>query len=447
MNITLTPKGFPFPDPPQEQDMYTCVHCGLCLNECPTYIATGLEMESPRGRIALMKGVHDGALTMSPEVVAHWQRCIQCRACEAACPSGVPFGMLMERTQAQMAMLPQPRRSRFGRWFAYRVLLPHRTLLSAAGRLTWLYQKLGVQWVMRTSRATSLLPRSLQAAEAQLPPLPARFFGPRRKPYPAQSTPQTRGAERKVRVALLSGCVMSLAYAPTMRATVRVLARNGCEVTVPPAQTCCGSLHAHAGDRAKAKELAWQNIRAFLDAGVEKVVTASAGCGATMRDYADLFADEPEKRKQAEKLAAMTVDITEFLASLPVQAPKARLDLKVTYQDSCHLAHAQRVTKAPRELLKLISGVELVEMKNSARCCGAGGAYNLLQPDLSDAVLSAKLDTIAATRAETVCTANPGCMMQLAKGLRLRDMQGRVCHVVDLLDEAYQKEDSQTRPF
>ncbi|MSP79240.1 MAG: (Fe-S)-binding protein [Dehalococcoidia bacterium] len=436
VKITLTPKGFPFAEPPDESDLYKCVHCGLCLNECPTYLATGLEMESPRGRLWLMKGVAEGALPMSPEVVAHWQRCIQCRACEAVCPSGVPFGRLMERTQAQVAQATKSKQSRgprFLRWLMLRALLPHRSLLYAAGRLTWAYQKSGGQWLARKSCIVGLLPSGMQAAEAQLPALPNAFFHPSPRVTKAHGT-------RRMRVALLSGCVMPIAYGPTMRAAVRVLTRNGCDVVLPPNQTCCGALHGHTGDRAMAKELAWRNIQAFLATNVEKVITASAGCGSTMREYADLFRDEPLKRAQAEKLAAMTVDITEFLASLPLDAPRARLDVKVTYQDSCHLAHAQRITRAPRQVLAAIPGVELIEMKNSARCCGAGGAYNLLQPDLSEAVLADKMDSVQAAKANVVCTANPGCMMQLGKGLRQRGLPGRVCHVVDLLDEAYQRE-------
>ncbi len=368
VKITLTPKGFPFADPPDEGDLYKCVHCGLCLNECPTYIATGLEMESPRGRLWLMKSVHEGALPMSPDVMAHWQRCIQCRACEAACPSGVPFGWLMERTLAQVAVATRPKRGvgeRFLRWLTLRALLPHRSLLYGTGRVTWLYQKTGLQWMARKSGATSVLPKGLQAAEAQLPPLPNTFFHPSPRVTKAQGT-------KRMRVALLSGCVMPIAYGPTMRAAVRVLTRNGCDVVLPPNQTCCGAMHAHTGELAQAKELAWRNIQAFLQADVERVVTASAGCGATMKEYAHLFRDEPEKRAQAEKLSAMTMDITEFLASLPLETPRAPLTVKVTYQDSCHLAHAQRITRAPRQVLAAIPGVELIEMQNSARCCGAG---------------------------------------------------------------------------
>jgi Fe-S oxidoreductase len=378
-----------------------------------------------------MKGVTEGELALTPRVTAHWERCIQCRACEVACPSGVPFGRLMERTLAQVS-LAQGRRG-LAKWLAYRVLLPHLTLLRVVGKLGWAYQRSGLQWAVRRSGVLRLLPRGLRAAEAQLPPLPGRSFPSRARVYPAQGA-------RRARVALLAGCVMPITHGPTMEAAVRVLTRNGCEVVLPPAQGCCGALHGHAGERALAKELAWRNIQAFLAAGVEKVVTASAGCGSTMKEYAELFADDPARREQARRLAAMTVDVTELLAALPLVPPKTGLSLRVTYQDSCHLAHAQRITRAPRQVLAAIPGLELVEMKDSAHCCGAGGAYNMLQPKLSERVLAAKMENVADTRADVVATANPGCMLQLGKGLRERSLGGRVCHVVDLLDEAYQKE-------
>lgn len=430
-------KGFSFAEPPRTGELYQCVHCGLCLNECPTYLATGLETESPRGRLWLMKGVMESELELTPNATAHWERCIQCRACEVACPSGVPFGRLMERALAQ-ASLTQRQRG-FWRWLAYRVLLPRPWLLRVVGKLGWAYQRSGLQWFVRHSGALRLMPKGLRAAEAQLPPLPRRPFPTTPHVHPA------RGA-RRARVALLAGCVMPVTHGPTLEATIRVLTRNSCEVVVPPAQRCCGALHSHAGERTQARELAWRTIQAFLAADVEKVVVPSAGCGSTMKEYAELFSDDPARRGQAQRLAAMTVDITEFLASLPLTAPKANLPLRVTYQDSCHLAHAQRITRAPRQVLAAIPGLTLVEMKDSARCCGAGGAYNMLQPDLSEQVLVAKMENVIATHADVVATANPGCMLQLVKGLRERGLARRVCHVVDLLDEAYRQEDSkQTR--
>ncbi|MSQ11648.1 MAG: (Fe-S)-binding protein [Dehalococcoidia bacterium] len=426
-------QGFSPLDAPKEDELYKCVHCGLCLNECPTYLATGQETESPRGRLWLMKGVVEGEIGLTPSVTAHWERCVQCRACEAVCPSGVPFGRLMERTLAQVRRLPGRRRFSLGHWLGYRVVLPRPWLLRLLGRLAWAYQRSGLQWAARRSGALRLLPAGLRAAEGLLPALPTSSFTPTGRVVPAQG-------QRRGRVALLAGCVMAVAQSPTIRAAIRVLARNGCDVLVPRGQGCCGALHSHAGERAQARELAWRNIQTFLEVGVDAVVTASAGCGAAMKEYPELFADDPRRREAAERVAAMTVDITEFLAKLPLRAPEAALPLRITYQDSCHLAHAQRITRAPRQVLAAIPGLQFVEMHDPARCCGAGGAYNLLQPELSERILSAKMDDVAETQAAVVATANPGCMMQIEKGLRTRKMRVRVCHVVDLLDAAYQRE-------
>jgi glycolate oxidase iron-sulfur subunit len=390
-------------------------------------------MESPRGRLWLMKGVNEGALTLSQTVTKHWERCIQCRACETACPSSVPYGRLIERALAQASSARK--QGGIGRWLAYKVMLPRPALLRLAGRLAWLYQRSGVQALVRASGILRVLPRGFRSAEAQVPRMPFRFFRAEGRAFPAQG-------QRRGRVALLAGCVMPITHGPTMDATVRVLTRNGYEVVVPRAQGCCGSLHAHAGDLAAACVLARKNLRAFLDAGVDKVVTCSAGCGSTMKEYADLFRSDPASLADAQRVAGMTVDVTELLASQPdgiVPPPKA-LNFRVTYQDSCHLAHAQRITAAPRKLLAAIPGLTLVEMQNSTQCCGAGGAYSVTQPEIAGRVLDTKMDAVAGTKAQVICTANPGCMMQLEKGIRQRRMDARVKHVVDLLDEAYRSD-------
>ena len=424
--------GFTGPDAPREEDLYKCVHCGLCLNACPTYVETGLETESPRGRIALMKAVFEGRVGIEPGVVEHWDLCIQCRACEAACPSGVPYGRLIEQAQAQA----RPRRrgllGRFTAWLAYAQVLPSPGRMRVLGGLLRLYHRSGMRALVRASRILRLVP-PIAEAEAALPELSGPAFRASGQVYPA------RGSVR-ARVGLLSGCVMPIFHGSTMEAAVRVLTRNGCEVHVPAAQGCCGSLNLHGGDLDGGRAMARRNIDAFLDAGVDVIVTASAGCGASMKEAADLFRDDPAYLAKAERFGAMTQDITEFLASLPVDPPRADAPMRVTYQDSCHLVHAQRLSAPPRELLAAIPGLELVEMPHSDRCCGAGGSYQITQREMSGQLRTHKLEEAAATGAGTIATANPGCMVQLALGAREAGLPVRVCHVVDLLDEAYRLE-------
>ncbi|PKB71819.1 MAG: hypothetical protein BZY87_03625 [SAR202 cluster bacterium Io17-Chloro-G6] len=423
--------GFAGPDAPAESDLYRCVHCGLCLSSCPTYIETALEMESPRGRLALMKAVNEGRVQITPRIVSHWEMCLQCRACEAVCPSGVPYGRIMERTRAQVraAGLQSKELRRFSRFFL-RAALPHPQRLRIGARLIRLYQRFGIQKLVRLSHLLHLLPGGIAELESQLPPMSSRFFGPSAMVHPAQG-------EKKMTVSLLSGCVMPLMQGPTMEATVRVLTRNGCDVMVPQGQGCCGALNAHAGDLDNSRAMARTNIDALMSAGVEQVVTSSAGCGSTMKEYAELLKDDPEYSAKAVRFSEMTQDVTEFLVGLPFQSPTATVNRKVTYQDPCHLAHAQRITAAPRAILNSIPGLELVEMENSSLCCGGAGIYSSVQPALSRRLLKRKLSAIDATWTQEVITANPGCMLQVEQGLKSRGTPSRVRHVVDILDEAY----------
>ncbi len=422
--------GFTWPDAPAESDLYRCVHCGLCLSSCPTYVETALEMESPRGRLALMKAVNEGRVEITPRIVSHWEMCLQCRACEAVCPSGVPYGRIMERTRAQVraAGLQSRELRRFSRFFL-RAALPHPRRLRFGAHLIRLYQRLGIQKLLRLSRLLHLLPGGIADLEAQLPSM-GRFFGPSATVHPAQG-------EKRMTVALLSGCVMPLMQGPTMEATVRVLTRNGCDVLVPRGQGCCGALNAHAGDLENSRAMARKNIDSLMAAGVEQIVTSSAGCGSTMKEYAELLKDDPDYNAKAVRFGEMTQDVTEFLVGLPFQAPTSTINRKVTYLDPCHLAHAQRITAAPRAILNSIPGLELVEMENSTLCCGGAGIYSSVQPALSQRLLKRKLNAIDATGTQEVITANPGCMLQVEQGFRSRGTAGRVRHVVDILDEAY----------
>ena len=410
-------------------ELYRCIHCGLCLEHCPTYLDLGLETESPRGRIALMRAVYEGRLAPTPDVQQHWDLCLGCRACEAVCPSGVPYGRLIEATRAWTAThTRRPLSERLLRRLAFSWLLPSQGRLRAAGFLLLMYQRSGLQWLVRTTGLLRLAP-GLRKAEEGLPKVPARFFAAKGQVYPARGV-------RQRRVGLLAGCVMPIFQSSTMEAAVQVLVENGCEVVVPQGQGCCGALNVHSGEQARAREMARKNVQAFLDADVETVVVASAGCSAAMKNYAELLGATSGEATRAAQVSDKVQDITEFLASLSIEPPAAT-PVRVTYQDPCHLAHAQRITSSPRELLGSIPGVELTEMRRPDVCCGAAGSYQLVEQEMSDRLLDGRLDQIRETGAEVVATANPGCMLQLERGVRQRGMDVRVCHVVDLLAEAY----------
>ncbi|HEY8491688.1 MAG TPA: heterodisulfide reductase-related iron-sulfur binding cluster [Dehalococcoidia bacterium] len=425
------PSAFAGPDAPQEADLYRCVHCGLCAQECPTYVVTGLEMESPRGRITLMRALHEGRTGLTDAVVSHLELCLQCRACEAACPSLVPYGRMMEATRAQILRARRgPALRRAVQGLALRHLAAHPGRVRAAAALLRLYQRSGAQRLLRRSGLLRRLPGSLDGLEAALPDLREGAFRPGRT-YRPSGPPRGR-------VALLSGCVMPAVYARTHRATIRALVRNGYQVTVPAAQRCCGALLAHAGDLDAARRLARHNLDVFLAAGVDAVVVNSAGCGAAMKEYGHLLHGDPAYAGKAERFAGLVRDVTEFLADLPGALEGLRpVPVRATYQDSCHLVHAQRVRAAPRRILRAIPGLELAELPHADRCCGSAGIYSLVQPEMSARLLEEKLAEVAATGAAVVATANPGCMIQLEAGLRQRGLPGRVLHVVELLDQAY----------
>ena len=331
--------GFRGVDVPAEADLYRCVHCGLCLSSCPTYTTLKVETESPRGRIALMRAVHEGRVGISDRIVSHWEMCLQCRACEAVCPSGVPYGRIMEYTRAQT--LSQDKQGaalkRVDRFFL-RAALPHPGRLRFGAHLLRIYQRSGLRSLVRASRLLRLLPESLRQMEAQLPDLREPFFGPTGEVHPARAR-QIGGdaAATAPAVALLSGCVMPVMQGDTMRAAVRVLTRNGCDVAVPIGQVCCGALNLHAGDLETARRLARKNIDVFLAPGADtpgyRIVTASAGCGSNMKEYGELLKHDPEYAEPARRFAELTVDITEFLAGLPLDPPGGAVNRRVTYQD------------------------------------------------------------------------------------------------------------------
>jgi len=423
---------------PRPEDIRQCVHCGFCLNFCPTYVALGLETESPRGRIHLIDALSGGRIEPRRSVLDHLDLCLQCRACETACPSGVRFGRIMEGMRAQIMTTGQHPLGWRLRSVALRWTLPHPRRLRLLALVLRFYQRSGLQSLVRRTRLLRLLPFNLHHMERLLPPVADRFFaaGGAGLPTP-QGTSNPGSGDGASRVALLTGCVMPFLYPQTHEATVRVLERHGCRVVVPEEQVCCGALFVHNGDRKTARGLARRNIDVFLAAEVEAVIVNAAGCGSTLKEYGDLLADDPEYAEKATRFSSLVKDVTEFVAELPFRQGLGRLERRVTYQDSCHLAHGQRITAAPRQILGAVPGLELVEMENADRCCASAGIYNVTQREMSMRLLADKMRAVAATGASQVVTANPGCMLQLEAGLRLHGLEGTVAHVVEVLDEAY----------
>ena len=407
---------------PSDADLSRCVRCGFCLQACPTFTATGLETESPRGRLYLMRALADGIAPPTANALGHLDQCLQCRNCESVCPSGVAFGKVMEQTRAHVleskdAPLAWKLRAMFLREAIAR---PTRMRLFAAG--------------LRFAQASGL-----HSLGEKLPLVGDRAaLAPRiaKRPFTGKGLlADPPGADK--RVAMLTGCIMPYAYPRVHRATVRVLARNGCQVNAPASQVCCGALHAHAGDVRTARRLARANIDAFLAGKPDAIIVNSAGCGAAMKEYGELLANDAEYREKAHDFASRVRDVSEFLADLPFEPPTGAVEAVVTYQDSCHLAHAQRITQAPRAILQAIPGVQVVEMARPDRCCGSAGVYSLTQPEMSLELLGDKMADVLGTGATTVVTANPGCMSQLEAGARREGLSVRVVHVVELLDRAY----------
>lgn len=429
----MAPASSPSPlsvDRPQQADLDKCVHCGLCLNACPTYRQLGLEMDSPRGRIYQMNQVAAGSLEINDDYVEHIDLCLACRACETACPSGVQYGKLVEAARAQIA-----EQRPLGRIesFLYKKVLLSPSLLRLIGYQTWLYQRSGLQWLTRKTGLLSAF-GSLADIESLAPPaeLPFYFekFG---RTFPAIG-------ERRYRVAFMAGCIANVSFARMNEATVRVLQKNGCEVVVPGDQGCCGALHVHRGLRDVGREQAQINIAATEGGGYDAIITNAAGCGSTLKEYPELFESDSEWHGRAEKFSEKLKDVTEFLASIELNRDFAETPFTVTYQDSCHLLHGQKVRTPPRQLLDAIPGLRFKELPLTEICCGSAGVYNIQHTDMSMSLLEDKMRMVDSTGAEIIVTANPGCMLQLQAGdKKFGEGKRRVMHVVELLDDAYQR--------
>jgi glycolate dehydrogenase iron-sulfur subunit len=414
---------------PVYEDYARCVHCGLCLSHCPTYRLWQLEADSPRGRIRQMILVNEGQLALSDRFVEHIDKCLDCRSCETACPSGVEYGKLVEHARARIEQsYKRPWFTRATRNFVFNKLLPFPSRISAAATLLRLYQRSGLQALARGTGVLGLL--GLAERERLLPRIDDQFFyGKLGKTFAAVG-------ERRARVALFAGCIANVTFSKLNEATIRVLTANGCEVAVPDLQLCCGALAAHAGVRETARGLARKNIAAFGRDGFDAILTNAAGCGSTLKEYDHLFsANEPE-HAAATAFAGKIRDVTEFLAGLGLTAKLKSLQGRVTYQDSCHLLHGQKVREAPRQLLRAIPGLEFVELPYSEICCGSAGVYNVTQTDAALELLAEKMKNAKETGARVIATANPGCLLQLRAGAEIHGTGQEVLHVVELLDRA-----------
>ena len=395
-----------------------CVHCGFCLQACPTYLTLEDENDSPRGRLVLMRALVDGSLSVDdPDVRTHIDRCLGCRACETACPSGVPYGHLLEATRATLTRVqPNPPIARLILFvFARRSLV---RLAMLGGRIA---RALRVSWLF--SRLPGRLGFAMSMLESTRAPLPRRRY-------------EATGDGSRGSTTLLTGCVMEGLFAETNRASERTLVTNGYAVVPTAGQRCCGALHAHAGDDDTARELARANVAAFERSGADFIAVNAAGCGATMKEYGQLLSTDPAWHARAAAVAAKVRDVSELLAEAG-PLPGGPLALTVTYDAPCHLVHAQRVTAPPLAVLAAVPGLQLVPLEGSEHCCGSAGIYNLIEPDVSDRVLAPKLASIAATGAPLVATGNPGCLMQIGAGLHQAGMRCRAVHPVDLLDASY----------
>jgi glycolate oxidase iron-sulfur subunit len=416
-----------------------CMHCGLCLPTCPTYDATKVERNSPRGRIALMRSIADGQLEPTKTFAEEMYFCLGCLACMTACPAGVNYAELFEHARAEAeasGVLDSPKRQLI-RSFTLRWLFMDLRRLDLVGRILRLYQELGLQTLLRASGILRLLPKRLRELEAMTPQVQPKFSA---ELIPAITA--SRGT-KKYRVALLSGCAQDLIFSDINRDTAEVLARNDCEVVTPAEQSCCGSLHAHNGEWDLAKRLAREQINQFPPEQYDAIISNAGGCGSHLKHFRKLLADDPVYRERAEAWDRKVKDIHEWLGEIGIRRPSnaemgaSEPKTTVTYHESCHLCHGQKITREPRQLLQSIPTLKLVDLPESSWCCGSAGIYNLIQPEMANQLLERKIRHIKTTGATVVATGNPGCLLQLVNGAKDTGLKLRVVHPITLLAEAY----------
>jgi glycolate oxidase iron-sulfur subunit len=424
-------------DAPTFEQVSACVHCGLCLEACPTYKELRVEMDSPRGRLYLMKGILEERLDPSPSTLKHLDQCLDCRACETACPSGVQYADILEKTRTLLE--PDRKRGFVGRlfrWFGLKKLLPSRGFQTFVFLLLWVQQILGLTAFARFLGRKRLLPKRLAAAALQAPWIPLRSFrgsiGGRFDKARGVYVFPAKGQKKK-RVALFTGCLADRILADVNRAAVRVLVENGCEVEVLPDEACCGALHIHNGARDEARQLGKRNVAAFNAGRYDAVVSTAPGCSAELKHYGSLFNHD----RAADAFEKKVKDVAEFLEELGWAAPSGKLEGKVAYDEPCHLLHAQKISAPPKSILKALPGVQLVPLDDADACCGSAGVYSITEPDLSKKVLARKIEAIKKSGATVVATGNPGCILQIRYGLREAKLKVRVAHPIELLAESY----------
>ncbi len=435
--MTQNPPIEPLTTPEFKRMLQQCIHCGLCLEACPTYSVFGTEMDAPRGRIAMMHAASAGRIGLTESFQDHITLCLACRACETACPSGVQYGTLVEvvRNTIEKQRSPGLFESLL-RWLSLRQLLPRLGRLRLVARFVRFYQVSGLQRLVHT---LNFLPSRLKLMENLLPTISTN--------YPNYRIPAPPLGTKHGIVAFFHGCVQDAFLARVNNASIRVLQRNGFEVHFPKQQTCCGAAHLHLGEQALAEDLARRNIDAFIDAsnqingddgpGLLAIINNAGGCGTTLKDYAHLLRDDPTYADKAKSFVAKVQDISEFLDEHLIVKPQGELQIRATYADSCHLRHAQKIIQQPRRLLESIPGLQLIELDKPDRCCGSAGVYNILQPDTANAILSEKMVDITSTGADTIVTTNAGCYFQLLLGAKQVHSSARVVHLVELLEESY----------
>ena len=411
--------------PPSPELINQCVHRGFCLPACPTYVLWGEEMDSPRGRIYLIKMASEGGTEMTPRWVDHFDKCLGCVACMSACPSGVDYAKLIEATRAQIERNhPRSAQERAQRRMIFSIF-PNVGKLRAMRPLLQIYQRSGLQALVRATGVLKLFPRHMQTMEALLPKLGDH--------HEVAAVTPAHGAKR-ARVGLMLGCVQREFLSETNAATVRVLAAEGCEVVAPAEQGCCGALLVHAGEQVPALDLARRMIDVFEQANVDVIITNAGGCGSNVRDYGSLLRDDPRYAERARQFSAKCRDVTEYVAELGPRAERQPLNARVAYHDSCHLQHAQKVRQQPRDLLTAIPGVQLVEIPEAPLCCGSAGIYNMVQPETAQTLGDRKAGWIAPLSPDLVATGNPGCLIQLQQALDRKGVQARVVHTIQVID-------------
>lgn len=423
--------GFDAKQPPNPKLIDTCVHCGFCLSTCPSYRVIGKEMDSPRGRIYLMDAINEGEIPLNSATVEHFDSCLGCLACVTTCPSGVQYDKLIAATRPQIERnYPRSLPDKLLRQLIFS-LFPYPNRLRVLLVPLVIYQKLGVQKLVRSTGLLHRLSPRLAAMESILPKLPLSAF---RDNLPTIIPSQ---GEKRYRVGVILGCVQRLFFLPVNEATVRVLTANGCEVVIPKTQGCCAALPEHQGQREQAKSLARQMIDAFENTHVDAIIINAAGCGHTLKEYGHILEDDPQYREKAQEFATKVKDVQEFLATVGLTAklsPLADKPLTIVYQDACHLLHGQKISVQPRQLLRQIPDVKLREPIDAALCCGSAGVYNMLQPEVAEELGQQKVQNLLNTGANLIASSNPGCTMQINKHLRLQGKEILVVHPIELLD-------------